>query len=177
MQKEVLTREKIKYNCKAEFYTLFFNAIKLIIFCILVILFTFFWFSSLLSMPKLAWFLSSIFFLIIILIPIAVLIQYKQLRLIYNNKFNIVRDKLVSCQEKEIYHHPKLRIFSTPNTLHFKLYGKYLLFPEKYYKSSKYKMNDDGIVNTALIDDEFYLILVKNKIVYVYNTKLFELQE
>ncbi len=63
-------------------------------------------------------------------------------------------------------------------TLCFEKYKHYDLPEGKLYNWSQINsMNDWQIFRSAEIGDEFYAVIVKNKIVYVYNTKHFEFQE
>ena len=47
-----------------------------------------------------------------------------------------------------------------------------------YYKWSRnFCMSYDGLVKSTFPGDEFYLIIINNKIRYVYNKKIFEFKE
>lgn len=116
----------------------------------------------------------------ILLISLSILYSFLQLRrywLIRNNKFNIVKDTVVNYEKKHLY--GRANTFrSVIYDIHFQSYGKHTVNPGKYYSVwENLKMDWDGIFDSTFIGDEFYLVIVKNKIVYVYNTKLFELQE
>ena len=116
----------------------------------------------------------------IFLISLTALYSFLQLRrywLIRNNKFNIAKDTVVNYEKKLRLGRAK-NYHSIDYYIYFQSHGKYKVTPGKYYSIfKKLKTDWDGIFDTTFIGDEFYLILVKNKIVYVYNTKLFELQE
>ena len=176
MQKEVLTREIIKKDYKRLFLSC---VLDLIIGTVISLLFIILFFILLYkTLPILAWIINFPFLLcVIIIVPIELSITCKKYYFICNNKFHIAKSVLVNYQEKTTYPTPKLSAYSTPHALYFNTYGKYSIPSKKFYQFSKTKMSDNGIANTSFVGDEFYLILVKNKIVYVYNTKLFELQE
>jgi hypothetical protein len=88
--------------------------------------------------------------------------------------FTVVKEKLVE-KEAEIHR----RYHSRPNTLIFKNYDKHFLTEYWHYSfSAQYKMFDTELFRTSDIGDEFYLIVnKKNKILLVYNTKYFELEQ
>ncbi len=119
-------------------------------------------------------------------------------------KFDIVIDKLVYSEkdgghkfnvtEYELEYQPDHRIpyvFLYPQfAMHMNRNAHYLFrlqfakhknfyIPEgKLYRwSDKYRMEHWAVYRWTEIGDEFYLITVNGKILYVYNTKHFELQE
>lgn len=48
----------------------------------------------------------------------------------------------------------------------------------EYYPSSQhYKMNMDRLIETSTPGDKFYLVICSNKIIQVYNTKFFEIND
>lgn len=116
------------------------------------------------------------------------------------NKFDIVVDKLTNTKKwvsandqvmtEEVSDHKirpviylfKKRIAASADeyyyTFHFEKYKEYNLPEGKlYHWSQTNSMNDWQIYRSAEIGDEFYLVTVKDKVLYVYNTKHFELQE
>lgn len=90
-------------------------------------------------------------------------------------KYTIVTDTFIKTGRK---HGICYGIFGMP-CMCFSKYGKFILhFYRDYYKwSDLYSgMDDDRIINCSTPGDKFYLIINKNeKILSVYNTKLFEL--
>ena len=124
--------------------------------------------------------------------------------LAHKGKFDIVTDKLVDKEKdgghkyyiteyelEEIPDHRKPIVFLFPNfSIHsskkahfiYKLqFAKHKTFyiPEgKLYRwSDKYRMEHWAVFRWAEICDDFHLVLSKNKILYVYNAKHFELQD
>ena len=105
---------------------------------------------------------------------------YKDYNTIKKDLFKIVTDTLISSEEKATYIGSAFAAsFSRPYTLNFASYGQYcILNGENYSSSELYTMNDKGVFNYSTVGDIFYLILDnKNRILLVYNTKLFELSD
>jgi len=174
MQKKKLTEKIIKKDLSFSIFCDILHAIRYIFPIILILI-------ILLSLPDSTHF-SRIMITVILGVPSLVLsflvfyIDGLKYTHIHNDKFQIVKAKLINYKLKEYYHwrYDSYR----PLTFHFEKHGKYRIFKNKYYKYSLLtSMNDRDILESSFIGDEFYLVLVKNKIVYVYNTKLFELQE
>lgn len=62
----------------------------------------------------------------------------------------------------------------------FARYGDYRVPKKNYTWSKGFSMSDRGVYNYAVHGDEFYLVLSKphsGKILFAYNTKMFELKE
>ena len=126
--------------------------------------------------------------------------------LVCKNKFDIVTDKLVnkekdgghkiyimeySIDEMELHDHRKPYVFLFPkiekyllkkgyitNKLCFAKHKDYYLPEGKLYRwSEKYKMDHWAVYRWAEIGDEFYVVTIKGKVAYVYNTKHFEFKE
>lgn len=120
---------------------------------------------------------------------------------ICKNNFEITTDKLVDKKEKrrkgeyslDELELPEYRIplllnndiicavyFEKRYVVNKLCFSKYKWFeiPEgKLYRwSEKYKMEHWAVYRWAEIGDEFYVVTIKGKVVYVYNTKHFELQ-
>lgn len=91
-----------------------------------------------------------------------------------NPKYTIQTDHFVKTGKKAIFG----SVWGMP-CLCFSKYGKFILgFYDKYYQwSENYPMSSYGIKNTSIPGEEFYLIIINNKIINVYNKKLFELKE
>lgn len=118
--------------------------------------------------------------------------------LVSNDKFDIVVDKLVDSKKlvstgdqvmiEEVSDHkirPKIYLYKhivpRPKQYFYKLFfekcKEYDIPEGKLYNWSKTNsMNDWQIFRSAEINDDFYLITRKNKVLYVYNTKHFELK-
>ena len=144
------------------------------------------------------WAFSSVIYIMYKFISLIVLIS--------KNEFDVVIDRLVdkeksgthkytiteySIDEMELsdYRKPYVLLFPDFAINHYKRSyvvnklrfskRKWFYIPEgKLYRwSEKYKMEHWAVYRWAEIDDEFYLITVKNKVLYVYNTKHFELKD
>lgn len=180
MEKDILTREKIKQDYKSisrkGVLPLILGSISLIaLLALFVYLFSrlgrFNSFREILIIP-----------VIILLISILISIiydTYKKYKLLQNNKFYITTDKLVACEEKQTFGGSAfISSFSKPYILHFHSYGKYCIPEYKNYSSSEmFSMNDVGVFNYSNKGDTFYLVICNNKIVLAYNTKLFEFKD
>ena len=114
-------------------------------------------------------------------------------------KFDIVVDKLVDMKKlvsyndevlvEEVQDHkirPRIRIFKIdiPSNdqyyyrLYFEKYKEYELPEGKLYNWSPINsMNDWQIFRSTDVGGDFYVVVAKNKPIYVYNTKFFELQD
>lgn len=124
--------------------------------------------------------------------------------MIRKNKFEIVLDKLVYSErdgghkiniteyELEylpdhripyVFLHPKFAMYTNKKAhylfrLQFAKHKNFYIPEGKLYRwSDKYRMEHWAVYRWAEIGDEFYLITVNGKVLYVYNTKHFELQE
>lgn len=124
--------------------------------------------------------------------------------LVKNSKFDIVVDKLVYSErdgghkfnvteyELEyqpdyripyIFLHPKFAMFINKKAhylfrLQFAKHKNFYIPEGKLYRwSDKYRMEHWAVYRWAEIGDEFYLITLKDKVLYAYNTKHFELHQ
>ncbi|MBQ8741120.1 MAG: hypothetical protein IJY79_06185 [Clostridia bacterium] len=69
-------------------------------------------------------------------------------------------------------------IFRGTINLYFTKHKKYIFPLDTHYNfSQKNKYDYYQMVSSSKIGDEFYLLIIDNRIVEIYNTKLFELQE
>lgn len=103
------------------------------------------------------------------------------LLMLKKHRFHITTQKVVSsCDGVNIKGSAHLSVmFSKPYVLYFYNFGKYVIPYGKNYKwSQEYAMNAQGVYETALIGDEFYLVIINhNKIILAYNCKFFNLEE
>ena len=109
-----------------------------------------------------------------------ILRQIKNLTML-NSCFNttecIVKDRLINAEFID-RHSRKVRYERYHLT--FSQYGNYVIPNENYKWSSTFSMSDVGVYNYANSGDEFYLVLSKphtGKILFAYNTKMFELED
>ncbi len=129
----------------------------------------------------------------------SICILVSRLIAICKNNFKIVIDKLADKKEERrkgeysidemelpeyripIVFYDAIRDYQRTYILNKLCFSKYKWFiiPEgKLYRwSDKYRMEHWAVYRWAEIGDEFYLITVNEKLLYVYNTKHFELQE
>ena len=121
-----------------------------------------------------------------------------------NKKFDIVTDKLVYSEkdgghkfyiteyEHEnipdyripyVFLYPQFAMHTNKNAhylfrLQFAKHKNYFLPEGKLYRwSDKYRMEHWAVFRWAEVGDDFYLITFKGKVLYVYNTKHFELKD
>ena len=183
MQKEILTREKIKQDHNHDFSRQARSMLTLPIFLsfvagLLVIVATRMIGYSLVG-DIIAWLLGLLFvgmLLVLLYQSIDALVKHrKNYRTVENDEFEIVTDKLVNTQEESVgFRASRTRIY----TLEFSSYGNYVISKENYHSSENYSMSDQGVFYTAKVGDAFYLVVDKNqRILLAYSTKFFELQE
>ena len=65
--------------------------------------------------------------------------------------------------------------YSDLNNIEFALQLASVALAEYYPSSQYYKMNMQRLIETSTPGDMFYLIVCKNKIIQIYNTKYFEI--
>ena len=104
-----------------------------------------------------------------------VLVCINQYRALHNTVC-IVKDKLVGMEEKE---HLSRRTYYKTLHLYFSRYGDYTIPDDNYKWSTYFSMSNKGVYEYSSNGDEFYLVLSKphiGKILYAYNTKMFEFE-
>ncbi len=92
--------------------------------------------------------------------------------LIKKNHYAIARKKLISAEEKT--HYARGRGIYYTYHLNFSGYDTYAIPSENYKWSNLLCMNDKDLFNHSISGDEYYLIIVNNKIKLVYPCKLFD---
>lgn len=124
--------------------------------------------------------------------------------LVRKGKFDIVVDKLVYSEKDGghkfnvteyehdyqpdhripyVFLYPKLAMQTNKGAhylfrLQFAKHENFYIPEGKLYRwSDKYRMEHWAVYRWAEVGDEFYVVTIKNKPLYVYNTKHFELQE
>ena len=175
MQKEKLTIQNIKQDIHRDINGCYKN---LVLFsCLFIALLSLFFVIPVLNLQM---FFYKIFFGFgALLFLVLLIIQIKDLVILYRNLKNkncIVKDKLISAEIKEEFY--GRRYVKTYN-LKFSGYGEYIIPEENYNWSSNFSMSAVGVYNYADSGDEFYLVLSKphtGKILFAYNTKMFELE-
>lgn len=175
MQKEKFTLDNIKrdlyYEIKTGYkqifiFSLFFAVLFLLFIPIFKLRIFFFSVSFILA------FILEIYLLYMIIKKI---IYLKRLKVNLTGEYCVEKDKLVNVIiEERTARHRIINIYH----LHFLHYGEYIVPDENYKWSSEFSTSDRGIYNYSNIGDEFYLVLSKpyrRKILYAYNSKMFEL--
>lgn len=89
---------------------------------------------------------------------------------------DIVIDRLIDMEVKQYNSRTRQGEFSY---LYFARYGEYQIPKENYTWSFALSMDDEDVYSYSSIGDEFYLVLAPgtSRILLVYNTKTFQLQE
>ena len=183
MQKEILTREKIKQDHNHDFARQARSMLTLPVFLffvvgLLVIVATRMIGYSLVG-DIIVWLLGLLFVVMLFVLlyqSINALVKHrKRYRIVENDEFEIVADKLVNKQEESVgFRASRTRIYA----LEFSSYGSYIISGENYSSSEQYAMSDQGVFYNAKVGDTFYLVVDKNRrILLAYSTKFFELQE
>lgn len=98
-----------------------------------------------------------------------------------NGEFRIVGDKLERARMDDNFRNEK-SLSEGSDLLVFARYGRYYIPQFTHYTWSKdYYLSPDGMFNTSIVDDTFYLVIFTHdplqKITMIYNTKFFKLQE
>lgn len=98
-----------------------------------------------------------------------------------NGEFRIVGDKLERARMDDNFRNEK-SLSEGNDLLVFSRYGKYYIPLITHYTWSKdYYLSPDGVFNTSIEGDTFYLVIFTHdptqKIAMAYNTKLFEWKE
>ncbi len=136
--------------------------------------------------------ISDVIWPLIIILSLDVFLIFKlliELKTINNESFVIKKDILISCGEQyqdTVYTVTRPmgtildKLFSNNSKYHlnFKCYKTYFIPKGINYKYTKmFSMWEKGVYNYSTINDEFYIVMTSNeKILGVYNTKLFEIE-
>lgn len=101
----------------------------------------------------------------------------KNIELINKGSFTVTKDALTNISIERVHEVSYSRNRRVPEATFF-WFGsaKWRLLLRKYYVWSKtYNISARGMMNTSVIDNEFYIVLVgaKQEIRHVYNTKFF----
>ncbi len=176
MQKEIITAEKIVCEERKKFLEKAKTAIALLIILALLITFTLWLFIGVLKthLWVLALPIVALGGFVVVHCLLTVLDRYAKYHHLKNGCFRVTTDALINCKKM-----PRDGRKRHPHTFWFKTYGKHTLDTTMHYHTSKnFTMSDDGVFNTAVMGDTFYLVLnEKEKILQVYNTKFFEWEE
>lgn len=170
-KKEILTNEKIEIDIKEKHK---WKTKENVITSILLLIFMFISFSFVeLKLEFRFLFSNTISFVLVLLNIFSDYLLFKNIYILVSKKTNysIFVDRYVGTINKRIGK------YVIP-CLVFEKYGKFELHNrEKYYSWSSFLVMDNkGLKRTSHKDDLFYVVLINNKIVCLYNQELFELQ-
>ena len=184
-KKEILTNEIIKkelkkisiYSIKADMFLIVCFLLIATLFSLLVYKFN----------PNI--FITVFFVIVLILFLLRLIFGFWFLAKIFraadSEKFLITKEKLTDKVTPEIEISPirdktyfiKPWIFpADPYRLIFDQKTYCIPIGLNYLWSQKYTMDQLGVFRSSNIGDEFYLVAIKNKIIYAYNKKLFEME-
>ncbi len=186
MEKEKLTIQNIKADLWNETKYSFYKLILLTL-LFLFVLVAIFW--DPLAMPHVELVAGDKFQITVIIFEVLfgfsatlvlyyivkILIEFVNLHKALCNIDCIVIDKLVGMEIKE--HMTRNYLYETCH-LHFSGYGEYKIPDVNYLWSSMYPKSGRAVYDYSTFGDEFYLVLSKpysGKILYAYNTKMFEM--
>ena len=170
-KKEILTKEKIEIDIKKKYK---WQTKEYAFVSILLLLYSILFFSYV----EFKWEFWYIFFIIISLVVVflnivSVYFLFINLQVLISNEMNysICVDRYKGTSNKRIGK------YVIP-CMDFEKYGRFELHNrEQYYSWSKLFMVDNrGLKRSSHIDDLFYVILIRNKIVYIYNRDFFDLK-
>ncbi len=181
MEKEILTKERISDEIKNVYRwkqtivaTILFVVIAALFMLIGTLLYKAFRFDQLLYVLFLALVGGSLVTIIVSL----VVSTYRRRRSADKNRYQVILDQLVHTEDDRdrLLDGNQIGLY---RYLEFALFGKYEIPKRTHYAWSKlYAMSDEGLYNTAISGDTFYIVTVDGKHpLVVYNTKLFEYKE
>lgn len=192
-EKETLTRKIIKKDAKIF---LWYNILNYFLYAVLFSLVVLSWHLLFLfsDISRQMLNISTITAIVIIfaIFSIAIARYFKMILKLRKDRFDIVIDKAYDMRDAYrvrgrsggamaiLSSKPILPfgIFRGPIDLYFTKYKKYIFpFGMHYNFSEKNKYDYYQMVSSSKIGDEFYLLIINNRIVEIYNTKLFELRE
>lgn len=176
MQKEILTIQNIKKDIHNEIKDSYIRlAVCTAFFMVMLVLFLVIPNSNLLFLLyKLFFGFGALVFLLLLIIQIK---DFAMLCKNFKSKNCIVKDKLISAEIQDDFYG---KAYVKTYHLNFSGYGEYVIQADNYRWSSIFSMSAEGVYNYSNSGDEFYLVLSKphtGKILFVYNTKLFEFAE
>ena len=167
MQKEILTIQNIKTDLRKLLKDRYIELIEITLVFLLIV-------AVLLWVPiifdKVAF---GCFAAIMLCLVVAQVFDIITLHKAVDNTDYIVKDKMIS---KEIRRHMRIRNRGYFR-LHFSCYGTYMIPDESYSRSKNFIPK--SVYESSDYGDEFYLVLSKQhtgKILYAYNTKMFEFE-
>ena len=177
MQKEKLTINNIRVDLRVEIINVYkklalFSTLFLVMLILIIIAFR----ANFLNFVF-KWFMGIVAEIVLFFLIIREIKKLTMLHRCFKTTNCIVKDKLINSEFKGRY---SRKVVDERYHLNFSQYGSYVIPTENYKWSSTFSMSDTGVYNYSQRDDEFYLVLSKpntGKILYVYNTKIFEFEE
>ena len=176
MKKEQLTLKNIKKDLKAKLKNTHISLVVFAVFFAVVLGI----FLGIIDLGNLFFMYQALYGFLTVTLFVGMVIEIVsiiKLSSILKIKNTIVKDKLIGLEIKQ--HVNRTRVYETYH-LYFSGYGEYVITGDQYKWSSVYALSEEGTYRYCDCGDEFYLVLSKphtGKILLVYNTKLFELQE
>ncbi|MBQ8741121.1 MAG: hypothetical protein IJY79_06190 [Clostridia bacterium] len=162
-KREVLTKEVIELEIKNEYKKLIGYMCLALVFCMICFIVCVALIKDIVGLG---------FALLLLAIDVGILAYIIRLNMRRNAnplEYTIVTDRFTG-----------FKMIMSRRYFCFEKHGAYLL-PEPgatFYKYSKYyPMDYFKLRQTSIVGDEFYLILVKKKIFYIYNTQYFKLED
>lgn len=104
-----------------------------------------------------------------------------KLQTVMRRQYRIVCDRLERVRH-DASTYLQMKSNQGSELLEFARYGSYMIPCEPHYTWSKdYHMSAEGVFNTSIEGDKFYLVIIENDgrqtIAMIYNTKFFKLQD
>ena len=173
MEKEVLTKGRIKADLQQVAFRNTLSCLLLFLFIGVLCLFT----KNFLEKNYVFLSCISIFFgvalSIVLILNVVIIISI--LKVSANNNFILKSDFVIEKLYKKFGHKYAT---NRPYTLIFANFGRYGIQDGTYYKWSKlYSMKEREVYDSTAIKDDFYIIAIKKEVVLAYNKRYFELDE
>ena len=173
MEKELLTKGRIKADLQQQALRIVPSCLLLFLFIGVFCLFT----KNFLEKEYVFLSVFSIFFggCLVIGLILNIVKIVSILNAVSNNKFILRSDFVTNKLYKKI---GRRYTVGRPYTLVFANNGNYRVLNGTYYKWSKqHTMSERKVYDSTDLRDEFYVICVKKEIALAYNKKYFELEE
>ena len=173
MEKELLTKGRIKADLQQKALRIMPSCLLLFLFIGVFCLFT----KNFLEKEYVFLSVFSIFFGVCLFIGLIINIikTIFILKAVANNKF-ILKSDFVTAKTHKIS--GKRYVLNRPYTLVFANSGNYRILNGTYYKWSKqHTMSERKVYDSTALNDEFYVIATKKGVVLAYNKRYFELEE
>lgn len=177
-EEEILTKERIIKELEGD------EKKSIIGFCLLFILFFVFAYIMI-SVDKYLNQAVQLRTYLLFILPfiqiIFIFISIKNLIVLKSKHCKIISDYAVDKYHTNTWSNAFAKYSSVLRRSHYIIFashGKYRLPQKTFYEwSEKVQMTDVGVYNCAEKGDEFYIVVVKNRILQIYNKKQFKLKE